>query len=366
MPTFSHPHRAANSDIYRVGMLVPFQGPGGLFGPSCVAVSEQTKNELNNSTGIGGRQVELTYIDAGQAPEVIAREVDALTTMGSIDALTGWHISSIRQKLVPILRDRIPYIYTSLSEGDRPSPGVFLTGENPEQQVLPALKWMREHLGHRRWYVVGASYIWPIKSLEKTTLAASDLGLQIVGSSLVTMGEGSDPRLPNAVKNSGCDAVLMLLVGQDAVDFNRNFAEAGLHTKIARYSPLMDENMLLASGIDATENLYSSASYFRTLTSPEALDFLGRYVLANGVSAPPMNSMAQSCYQGIQTLSHLAQQSQSIRLHDFNRTINNLEFDSPRGPIRFADNQAIQPVAIAEANGFDFNVISTLTPFSHH
>ncbi|NLZ58923.1 MAG: hypothetical protein GX898_11635, partial [Corynebacterium sp.] len=100
--------------------------------------------------------------------------------------------------------------------------------------------------------------------------------------------------------------------------------------------------------------------------SPEALDFLGRYVLANGVSAPPMNSMAQSCYQGIQTLSHLAQQSQSIRLHDFNRTINNLEFDSPRGPIRFANNQAIQPVAIAEANGFDFNVISTLTPFSHH
>lgn len=348
--------------VYRIGILVPFQGPAGIFGPSCVAVAEQAKAELNAKNGIGGRAVELVFIDGGREPEEIAREVAALVDGNGIDALTGWHISSIRKRLVPILRGRIPYVYTSLSEGDRQSPGVFLAGENPEQQVFPALKWLREHMGHRKWYVVGASYIWPVRSLEKTALAASDLGLEIVGSALVQMGEGADPLLPRAVAASGCDAVLMLLVGQDAVDFNRLFAEAELQHSITRYSPLMDENMLLASGVEATENLYSSASYFRTLTSPEALDFLGRYVAANGVSAPPVNNMAESCYQGIYTLAALAEKSRSINLRDFNRCIDEVEFESPRGLVTFHKHQAIQPVNLARAEGLDFTVLSTLTP----
>src|SRR5699024_11992835 len=105
-------------------------------------------------------------------------------------------------------------------------------------------------------------------------MAAGDLGLEIVGNTFVEMGAGEDPLIAQAVTESGCDAVLMLLVGQDAVDFNRVFAEAGRQDSITRYSPLMDENMLLASGVEATKNLYCSASYFCSFTRHEADDFL--------------------------------------------------------------------------------------------
>ena len=351
-----------HSDVYRIGLLVPFQGPGGIFGPSCVAVSEQARNELNRYMGIGGRIVELVYIDAGRRPEDIVTEVSNLVDHGWIDALTGWHISSIRKLLVPVLRNRIPYVYTSLSEGDTRQSGVYLMGENPEQQIFPALKWMRDQLGHRKWHVVGASYIWPVRSLEKTALAANNLGLEIVGSTLVEMGQGADPLLPWAVSSSGCDAVLILLVGQDAVDFNRSFADAGLHGSIARYSPLMEENMLLASGDGATENLYSSASYFRSLRSAEAMDFLGRYVTEHGAAAPALNNMGQSCYQGIYLLAELARRSRTVEISAFDRSINNLELDSPRGVVTFRNHQAIQPINIARADGLDFDILGTLKP----
>lgn len=351
-----------HNDVYRIGILIPLQGPGGIFGPSCVAVSEQARHELNTHRGIGGRRVELIYLDAGRPPGEIVAEVAHLVSTKSIDALTGWHISSIRKLLVPVLRNRIPYVYTSLSEGDTKTPGVYLIGENPEQQIFPALTWMRENLGHRRWHVVGASYIWPVRSLEKTALAANDLGLEIVGSTLVEMGQGDNPLLPRAVADSGCDAVLMLLVGQDAVDFNRNFAAAGLHHSITRYSPLMEENMLLASGEESTVNLYSSASYFRTLTSPAALDFVGRYVAIQGLGAPALNNMAQSCYQGIYTLAELAAHSRSTDVADFDRAIDTIEFDGPRGLVTFRNNQAIQPVHIARAEGLDFDVLGAVKP----
>ena len=37
-------------------------------------------------------------------------------------------------------------------------------------------------------------------------------------------------------------------------------AEPGLHARAVWFSPVMDESMLLASGPDATENLYVAAS----------------------------------------------------------------------------------------------------------
>ena len=350
----------SSRSTYRIGMVIPMQGPGGIFGPSCVSVCEMAADELNRSTGIDGRRVEIEYIDGGQTPEAVVAEVGALLETGRLDAITGWHISSIRRRLGPLVGGRIPYVYTSLYEGDEHAPGIYCCGETPEQQVFPALRWMREHLGVRRWHVVGANYVWPVRSLQKIAESAPGLGVEIVGTSLVPMGHGADPRLPAAVAAGNCDAVLMLLVGQDAVDFNRAFARVGLADHIIRYSPLMDESMLLASGPEATADLYCSASYFSTLTSAPAMDFLNRYVSARGPSAPSLNNMAQSCYQGIQTLAELARISGGTRVSDCDRVIDGLTFSGPRGEVRFVGNQAVQPVNLARADVFHFEVLETL------
>nr|WP_156890395.1 substrate-binding domain-containing protein [Gordonia shandongensis] len=349
-------------------MVIPLQGPGGIFGPSCIAVCQMVEQELNAVDGVAGRPVEIVYVDGGRRPAEVAAEVAALVDDGRLDAVTGWHISSVRRRLAPVLAGRIPYVYTSLFEGGEHAPGVYCSGETPEQQVFPAMSWLRRNLGIRRWHVVGARYMWPVLSMEKTIRSASTLDIEIVGSTFVEMGEGTDPRLPFDVAHSGCDAVLMLLVGQDAVAFNRSFAAAGLQTRITRYSPLMDENMLLASGADATENLYCSASYFSSLTSADALDFLGRYVAAAGVAAPALNNMAQSCYQGVHTLVELVRRARGAHSRDpdsldpsaFDAAIDGLVLEGPRGTVRYHGNQAVQRVNIARADVFDFDVIETL------
>lgn len=345
---------------FRIGMVIPLQGPGGIFGPSCISVCEMARDELNRADGVAGREAELVYIDGGQSPQLVAQEVARLIDADRIDAVTGWHISSIRRLLAPIVSGRVPYVYTSLFEGGEHAPGVYCSGETPEQQVFPAMQWLRRNLGIRRWHVVGAKYVWPVLSMEKTIRSASTMDVEIAGSTFVEMGSGNDPMLPAAVAASGCDAVLMLLVGQDAVAFNRSFADAGLHRRITRYSPLMDENMLLASGAEATENLYCSASYFNSLTSADALDFLSRYVSAGGPAAPALNNMAQSCYQGIHTLVRLAERADSFSVAAFDDAIDGLVLEGPRGVVRYHGNQAVQSVNLARADAFDFEVIETL------
>lgn len=271
-------------DTWRVAMVVPLQGPAGLFGPSCEAITELAVHELNESGGILGRQVEAEVVDGGGTPARVAGELRRLVDSGRVDAVSGWHISSIRHALAPVVADRVPYVYTSLYEGGERRSGIFCTGETPRCQIEPP-RWLRDHLGAWRWFVVGDDYVWPHRSTRAIRQYAKDLDLRLTGEAFVGLGAGDMSTVVREVEQSTSDGVLMLLVGQDAVRFNRAFAAHGLSDRLLRFSPLMEENMLLASGANATGNLYVSAAYFRSMVTADAMDLLGRYVGRHGPGA---------------------------------------------------------------------------------
>lgn len=70
--------------------------------------------------------------------------------------------------------------------------------------------------------------------------------------------------------------------------------------------------------------------------------------------------MAESCYQGIYALSHLARRAGGLDPTRCDARIDGLEFDSPRGVVRFEGNQARQQIYLAQANGLDFEVVAAL------
>ncbi|WP_410649135.1 substrate-binding domain-containing protein [Amycolatopsis sp. cmx-4-54] len=347
-------------DTWRVAMVVPLQGPAGLFGPSCEAITELAVHELNESGGILGRQVEAEVVDGGGTPARVADEVRRLVAGGQVDAVSGWHISSIRHALAPVVADRVPYVYTSLYEGGERRSGIFCTGETPRCQIEPALRWLRDHLGARRWFVVGDDYVWPHRSTRAIRHYAKDLGLRITGEAFVGLGAGDMSTVVRAVEQSTSDGVLMLLVGQDAVRFNRAFSAHGLSDRLLRFSPLMEENMLLASGAHATGNLYVSAAYFRSMVTADAMDLLGRYVGRNGPGAPALNNAAESCYEGLHTLAELVGRAGTSELPALNAAIDGVAYHGPRGTIEFRGQQADQHVHLAVADGYDFEVLTRL------
>jgi ABC-type branched-subunit amino acid transport system substrate-binding protein len=345
---------------YRIALVIPLQGPAGLFGASCEAVAELAAAELNVDAGMLGRPVELVVVDGGAPPAVVAAEVDWLVSTGAVDAVTGWHISAVRNVVAPVVGGRVPYVYTSLYEGGENRAGVFCSGETPGDQLAPALRWLRDELGVRRWAIVGNDYVWPRSSSVAARSFAAVLGLSVVASTYEPLGSTDFSAAVSLIAGSGADAVLMLLVGQDAVAFNRCFSAAGLHERVVRFSPLMEENMLLASGPEATDGLYVAASYFRSLRTAGALDLVGRYVDRFGPHAPPLNNMAESCYEGIRTLFALASTAQSTAVRDLLAVADSVGYDGPRGSVFIRDGHVRQRVHLAVADDVDFDVITRL------
>ena len=347
-------------ETLHVGLVIPLQGPAGMFGPSCEASARLAVDEVNAASGVLGRRLGLVLIDGGQRPERVADEIDCLISAGGIDAVAGWHISAVRQAVAPRTADRVPYVYTALYEGGERTPGVFLTGETPDLQLYPAMRWMGAELGVRRWFIVGDDYVWPRVSATAARAYAQGLGGHVCAESYVRLGSEDFDSVLGNIERVQPDGVLMLLVGEDAVQFNRAFAARGLDERMVRLSPLMDENMLLATGPDGTEELYATAGFFESLGTASSLQFLAGYTRRHGLLAPAATSLGESCYEGIRLMTELWRRARSTQLSAICAVADSTGYDGPRGSVHLDDRHLRQHVYVARADGLDFDVLARL------
>lgn len=348
------------TDVLDVAFVVPSSGSSGIYGPSCWASGRLAVSEINDDGGILGREVRLRAVDGGRRPREVADEVGSLVASGAVGAVAGWHTSAVRQAVVPRVEGRVAYVYTALYEGGECSPGVFLTGETPAGQLRPALGWMARELGIRSWCIVGNDYVWPRASARAARAFAESVGAEICDETYVPLGTAEFGPTLRRVERSHAQGVLMFLLGSDAVHFNRAFTEMRLHDHCVRLSPLMDENMLLATGAANTHDLYSAAGFFEALGTPHGLDFERRYLDRMGPTAPAITSPGESCFEGMTLLSHLAAAARSTDVDAIGAAAESVAYEGPRGAVRLRDRHLMQRIYLARADGLEFDVLAEL------
>lgn len=350
----------SGSSVLNMALVVPLHGPAGIFGPSCESCATLAMEEINAEGGVLGRELHLVPVDGGSAPEDVATEVDALICAGAVEAVTGWHISAVRETVAPRIGGRVPYAYTALYEGGENRPGVFMTGETPDQQLGPALDWFADAVGVRRWTIVGDDYVWPRRSARVARRYLRSIGGTVCDEMYVPLGTSEFSDVLHRVEASGCDAVLMLLIGDDAVEFNRAFCSWGLDRDVLRFSSLIDENVLLASGAANTRGLMTSAGYFEDLATASGLDFAAAYSRRFGPDAPVLNSLGESCYEGVRLLTELMRRAGSAAVPPMTSVAEGLSYESPRGTVELRDRHLRQKVFLAAADGLLWDVLQQL------
>jgi urea transport system substrate-binding protein len=344
---------------FTVAVVMPLQGAGGLYAPSAEALIDLAVSEINADGGVGGKHLDTVIVDAGLPAAQVRSQLRSLVEESRVQAVSGWHVSTLRQVIVPLLNGRVPYLYPAVYEGGEDRSGVYCTGEVPARQLEPAMRWLSQHRGVRRWFVVGDDYVWPRQTSALVRSYAGNIGVEIVGDAFLWEAEQMGSAL-DAIGRTGADGVLMLMVGQNAVVFNRQFARRGLQAKAVRLSPLLEENALLATGPGATTNLFSTAGYFRSLGTSEALDLLRRYQANQGHIAPALNSPAESSYEALHLLRHLVRRAGSAEVRDIDARVDGSSLSTARGTVTFEGNQLKQSIYLAEAFGVDFTVVASL------
>ena len=352
-------HLAAARGTYRIALLIPLCGAAGIWAPSCISSAQAAVEELNRSNGINGRKVQLIMIDSAQETTLpIEETVNDLIESGSIDAIVGMHISAIRQRLSKVVRQRIPYIYTPLYEGGETTAGLYAIGETPDEQLGPSMELIQSDYRPKSWALIGNDYVWPRISHLYAKSKLREMGVDLAYEKYLPFGLSNMAHHVEDIARSGAEAVLISLVGQDAVAFNRAFGAAGLHARMVRLSCAIDENALLASGARNAKRLFVASSYFGALPTEANAAFKELYYGLHGEQAPVLNALGQSTYEGVHFLAGL------LEGHAETWCANTLGNTRPvihrSGRKRNAETRPGRaPIYLARADGLKFEVLKS-------
>jgi ABC-type branched-subunit amino acid transport system substrate-binding protein len=337
-----------------VGLLVPINGSAGIWGPSSIACAQLAQAEINAEGGLLERRLRLRIIDSSDEATEVGSVTAQLMHAGAIDAIVGMHTSQVRQRVLKDVARQIPYVYTPLYEGGERTPGVFAIGETPGQQLRPAIDYLSSRYRARRWMFIGNDYVWPRVSHRLAARYVSELGGEVVADRYLPFGVEDHSELLDEIARLRPHAILLSLVGQDAVQFNRAFGRCGLSRDMFRLSCAIEENGLLAIGADNTDGLFVSSGYFASLDNDANMAFKERYHSHFGQRAPTLNALGQSTYEGVHFMAALARRAADDDARLLGHLAAPLAFRSVRGIGYFGNDRCAHPTYLAEAGGHLF------------
>ena len=349
------------SSAFRVALLIPMCGTAGIWGPSCIASAQVAAHELNRGNGIAGRDIQLVLIDSAiEAPTPVEVVVRSLIDSRSIDAIVGMHISAVRQRLTKVVAGRIPYVYTPLYEGGEHGFGVFAIGDTPPKQLGPAMERLHRDYKLHKWALIGNDYVWPRTSHRYARAKLAEMGAAPVYERYVPFAARDMAEQVEKLATSGADAVLISLVGQEAVDFNRIFGAMGLDRSMIRLSCAIEENGLLASGAENLKRLFCSSSYFGVLSTAENACFREEYYGFHGERAPALNALGQSTYEGLQFLASLMRDGRTNWRERAASSTGPVVYRSARRAVYTSNSSNATPTYLARADGMVFRIVTKI------
>ena len=346
--------------VANVALVVPLHGSAGIFGPSCEFCAQLAVAEINSADGVLGRQLRLSVIDGSGSPRQSPTRSARSPRPALVDAVVGWHISAVRQAVAPRVADLVPVRLHRALRGRRAHAGRVPDRRDARRSSsCRPCEWLHREHGVRRWCIVGNDYVWPRATAAGRPRYAKLCDGQICHEAFVPLGcDGRGAACSPTSAARAPDAVIMLLVGDDAVLFNRaSPPPASTRLPAAEHADRREH----ARGQRRREHAWHLRRGGLLRDAGDAREPRLRLALHArfGPDAPTLNSVGESCYEGVLLLSALAGGPAASTSRRMTATAEALSYSGPRGEVRMRDRHLDQRIYLAEAR-LQFDLVAQL------
>lgn len=345
-------------DPMRVGVILSHSGLAGLWTPGCQGAALVAAAELNAAGGVLGHEVEIVLCDSGETQHSAFHAAQNMVIEQRVDAVIGLQSSNLRSAVRNGLAGLAPYIYTAHYEGGYCGPGTATIGVTDTEVLTPSIRWLAENRGAQRYFFVGNDYIWPRVAYGTTEAAITGAAGRMVGRALIPLGCRDHAPILDRIREARPHVVVMALLGEDAVVFNRAFGEAGLSRDMLRLMLAFEETQLLGVAPENSENLYAGASYFQGTTDHGRDLLMENYQSSFAGTLPDVTTNSLNCYDAIHLVAALARQAGHVDGHLMARQLRQ-RLPRSRAYQLIGRSEISARVALAEAHGTEFRVCST-------
>ena len=119
-------------------------------------------DEQNKKGGLLGKKLEAVVVDPASNWPLFAEKTRQLLTKDKVDVIFGCWTSVSRKSVLPVVEELNGLLFYPVQyEGEESSKNVFYTGASPNQQAIPAVDYLMNEIGVKRWVLAGTDYVYP-------------------------------------------------------------------------------------------------------------------------------------------------------------------------------------------------------------
>lgn len=293
----------------KIGVLHSLTGTMAMSETPLVDALRLAVEEINQSGGINGAQVEMIVADCHSVAGICAQEAERLIVQDGVQALFGCWTSSCRKAVKPVVEERDRLLFYPLQyEGLEQSPNIVYTGASPSQQTIPMVSWAMRQRG-KRVYLIGSDYVFPRTTNQIVKKLLEARGGQLLAERYVPLGERSLDAVAHEIATLHPDFVLNTLNGDSNLYFFRALKKAGVRAAdIPVFSTSIAEAELAAMGPDLVAGHYAAWNYFQSVDTDDNRAFVKRFRQRFGAQRV-LDDPMEASYVGVQLWANALRRS---------------------------------------------------------
>lgn len=327
-----------------------------------MAISENTvynalklaADQINGAGGVLGKQLAVVAEDGASEPTVFAEKAEKLIRADCVAAVFGGWTSSSRKAMLPVFESNNALLFYPVQyEGLELSKNIFYTGATTNQQIVPALDYLKEK-GAKSLFLVGSDYVFPQTANKIIKAYAKANGIEVKGEEYAPLGHTDFSTIVSKVKTADADAVFNTLNGDSNVAFFKEYKNAGLTAEaMPVLSVSIAEEEVGGIGVGNIVGQPVAWNYYQTIDSPQNKKFVADFKNAYGpakVTSDPM----EAAYTSLYLWKGMVEKAKSFAVPDVQKAAGGVSFEAPEGTVTVnGDNHHIAKTALIGKIGPD-------------
>ena len=270
------------ADTIKVGVLHSLSGT--------MAISETTLKdtvlmmieEQNKKGGVLGKKLEPVVVDPASNWPLFAEKMRSLLTKDKVDVTFGCWTSVSRKSVLPVVEELNGLLFYPVQyEGEESSKNVFYTGASPNQQAIPAVDYLINEMGVKRFVLAGTDYVYPrtTNKILESYLLSKGVAKEDIMINYTPFGHSDWQSIVSDIKKFGSAgkkaAVVSTINGDANVPFYKELGNQGIKAEdipVVAFSVGEEE----LSGIDTKPLVGHLAAwnYFQSVENPANENFI--------------------------------------------------------------------------------------------
>jgi urea transport system substrate-binding protein len=347
----------------KVGCLLDLSGALGVSGQPMLQATQYAVKVLNDQGGLLGRPVQLINYDTQSSMQLYTQYAQQLALKDRVAVVQGGITSASREAIRPVFdRFKTLYFYNTQYEGGVCDRDIFCTGTTPAQTVSHMVPYAMKNWG-KKAYIVAADYNYGQITSKWMTKYVREAGGTIAEIDFFPLDVTDFSAAISKIQQAGPNVVLSALVGANHLGFYRQWAAAGMKSKIPMASSTFGlANELKTMDASVTDGIVSAFGWYPTVNTPETTAFIDGMTKMFGPNLPMLSELDSASYEGMMFWAAGVKKAGSIdRMAVIKALESGISIQGPSGKATMdpATHHVIHNAYLAQAKAQTWDIIET-------